>query len=172
MPYDRLSVRAESHMVDVRPITDDDAGLAQALLAETWGSPEVAGHGVLYDASTLPGLIASLAGQPVGLLTYHAEGDSWEIVTISTSVRDRGVGTALLVAAEELARRDRARRLWLITTNDNTIALRFYQRRGFDLVALHRDAVTRARAELKPSIPLEIDGIPLRHELELEMRLD
>lgn len=56
-------------------------------------------------------------------------------------------------------------------TNDNTIALRFYQRRGFDLVALHRDAVTRARAELKPSIPLEIDGIPLRHELELEMRL-
>lgn len=69
------------------------------------------------------------------------------------------------------ARREGARRLWLITTNDNTIALRFYQRRGFDLVALHRDAVTRARAELKPSIPLEIDGIPLRHELELEMRL-
>jgi len=158
-------------MVDVRPITDADAETVHRLLVETWGSPKVAGHGVLYDASTLPGLIASLAGQPVGLLTYHADGASWEIVTISTSVRERGIGTALLRGAAQIARREGARRLWLITTNDNTIALRFYQRRGFDLVALHRDAVTRARAELKPSIPLEIDGIPLRHELELEMRL-
>ena len=158
-------------MVDVRPITDADAEIVQRLLVETWGSPKVAGHGVLYDASTLPGLIASLMGQPVGLLTYHPEGASWEIVTISASVRERGVGTALVRGAEEIARREGARRLWLITTNNNTIALRFYQRRGFDLVALHRDAVTRARAELKPSIPLEIDGIPVRHELELEMRL-
>lgn len=159
-------------MVDVRPIAYAHADVVRRLLVETWGSPKVAGHGVLYDASTLPGLIASLMGQPVGLLTYHAEGDSWEIVTISTSVRERGVGTALLRGAEEIARRKGARRLWLITTNDNTVALRFYQRRGFDLVALHRHAVTRARADLKPSIPLEIDGIPLRHELELEMRLD
>jgi hypothetical protein len=36
------------------------------------------------------------------------------------------------------------------------------------LVPRRRDP---GRAELKPSIPLEIDGIPLRHELELEMRL-
>ena len=159
-------------MVDVRPITDADSEIVQRLLVESWGSPNVAGHGVLYDASKLPGLIASLVAQPVGLLTYHAEGDSWEIVTISTSVRERGIGTALLRGAEEIARLEGARRLWLITTNDNTIALRFYQRRGFDLVALHRDAVTRARAELKPSIPLEVDGVPLRHELELEMLLD
>ncbi len=158
-------------MVDVRPITEGDAVVVQALLAETWGSPKVAGHGVLYDASTLPGLISYVAGQPIGMLTYHVEGDSWEIVTISSSVRERGVGTALVRAVEELARRDGASRLWLIT-NDNTIALRFYQRLGFDLVALHRDGVTRARAELKPEIPLEVDGIPLRHELELEMRFD
>jgi hypothetical protein len=51
-------------MVDVRPITDADAETVQRLLVETWGSPKVAGHGVLYDASTLPGLIASLAGEP------------------------------------------------------------------------------------------------------------
>ena len=172
MPYDRQLVRTESHMVDVRPITESDADTVRTLLAETWGSPKVAGHGVLYDASTLPALIAYQAGQPTGLLTYHVEGDSWEIVTISASVREQGVGTASVRAVEEMARRDSARRLWLITTNDNTIALRFYQRRGFDLVALHRDGVTRARAELKPEIPLEVDGIPLRHELELEMRLD
>jgi hypothetical protein len=38
------------------------------------------------------------------------------------------------------------------------------------LVAVHRDAVTEAR-RLKPSIPREADGIPLRHELELRLDL-
>jgi hypothetical protein len=42
------------------------------------------------------------------------------------------------------------------------------RRQGFDLVAFHRDAVTRSRATLKPSIPLVVDGIAVRHELELE----
>jgi Acetyltransferase (GNAT) family len=63
------------------------------------------------------------------------------------------------------------RRVWLITTNDNLRALRFYQRRGFRLVAVHPDALARSR-ELKPSIPeIGLDGIPLRDELELELLL-
>ena len=57
-----------------------------------------------------------------------------------------------------------------ITTNDNTTALRFYQRNGFDLIRLDRYAVDRAR-RLKPAIPTHADGIPFRHELELELRL-
>ena len=63
------------------------------------------------------------------------------------------------------------RRLWLITTNDNLPALRFYQRRGFVLAALHRDAIAASR-RLKPQIPLlGLDNIPIRDELELEMAL-
>ncbi|MFB4265695.1 hypothetical protein [Nonomuraea sp. GTA35] len=46
----------------------------------------------------------------------------------------------------------------------------FYQRYGFDLVALHRNAMDRVRA-IKPDIPAESDGIPIRHELELELLL-
>lgn len=155
-------------MVDVRPLVPEDREFAVGTLTSAWGSTTVAAHGVRYDAAELPGLVAELEGEPVGLLTAHVEGKTWEVVTIDATVRGRGVGTALLGAVETAAREAGARRLWLITTNDNTGALRFYQRCGFDLVALHREAVTRARAELKPSIPLEIDGIPLRHELELE----
>ena len=82
------------------------------------------------------------------------------------------MGSALLGAVEELARRRGCKRLWLVTTNDNTHALAFYQRRGFVLAALHRDAVTEARKTLKPSLPLVGEGgIPLRDELELEKRL-
>jgi hypothetical protein len=63
-------------------------------------------------------------------------------------------------------------RLWLITTNDNLHALRFYQKRGFMLVAVHRNAVEQSR-KLKPEIPLYgKDGIPIRDEIELEMLLN
>ena len=62
-------------------------------------------------------------------------------------------------------------RLWLITGNDNTSALRFYQKRGFRLVAVYRNAVDQAR-RLKPEIPLYgNDGIPITDEIELEMIL-
>ncbi len=62
--------------------------------------------------------------------------------------------------------------MFLITTNDNTPALRFYQRRGFRLVALRPGAIDAAR-RLKPGIPaVGLDGIPLRDEIELEQALD
>ena len=63
------------------------------------------------------------------------------------------------------------RRLRLVTTNDNMRALAFYQKRGFDLFALRRGALDLSR-RLKPEIPLVGEGgIPLRHELELELLL-
>lgn len=158
--------------MDVRARTPAYDDYVRTLLTDSWGSTVVVGHGMAMDAATLPGFVAVLDGSPVGLVTYREDGDSWELVTVNGAVGGRGVGTALLGAAADAARAAGKRRLWLITTNDNTAALRFYQRRGFDLVAVHRDAVTRARAELKPAIPVELDGIPLRHELELELLLD
>ena len=65
------------------------------------------------------------------------------------------------------------RRLWVLTTNDNVDALRFYQRRGFRLSALRPGAVDEARRQLKPEIPeLGEYGIPIRDEIELEMPLE
>jgi hypothetical protein len=51
-------------------------------------------------------------------------------------------------------------------------ALRFYQRRGLVLVAVHRNAIAQSR-KLKPQIPeLGQYDIPLRDEIELEFILD
>jgi Acetyltransferase (GNAT) family len=85
-------------------------------------------------------------------------------------VEVRGVGGGLMDAVLELARAARATRVFVITTNDDTTAPRFYQRRGFDLVRLGLDAVVRSRREPKPAIPTHNDGIPIRHELELQWR--
>jgi len=50
-------------------------------------------------------------------------------------------------------------------------ALGFYQKRGFELVAVHRGAVNESR-KIKPGISLiGANNIPLRDEIELELIL-
>jgi ribosomal protein S18 acetylase RimI-like enzyme len=156
--------------MEVRPRRDEDDEYVRRSLAELLAGTSAARRGALIDALPLPGLIAEVDGSPVGLLTYDPAGADWEVVTIGSTRPGIGAGGALLDAVRARAAAAGARRVWLITTNDNTGALRFYQRRGFDLVALYRDAVTRSRRDLKPAIPATADGIPIRHELELEWR--
>ncbi|MEV0617853.1 GNAT family N-acetyltransferase [Nonomuraea sp. NPDC050404] len=159
--------------VVVRPIGPQDLSVVTRVLTASWGGSTVValGRGELVDAAKQPGFVAELEGEVAGVVTYAERDGSVEIITIDALVSGKGVGRALLDAVRAVAAELGAARLWLITTNDNTHALRFYQRYGFDLVALHRNAVDRVRAELKPTIPAESDGIPIRHELELELLL-
>ncbi len=77
----------------------------------------------------------------------------------------------MLDAAASEAKRRNLSRLWLVTSNDNTRAIRFYQRYGFQLKAVHIGAINEAR-KLKPSIPLiGDDGIPIEHEFEFQIIL-
>jgi ribosomal protein S18 acetylase RimI-like enzyme len=83
-----------------------------------------------------------------------------------------GSGRRCLRWSVELALDAGCRRLWLVTTNENVDALRFYQRRECRLVALLPGAVDRSRTTLKHSIPeIGEHGIPLRDELVLERLL-
>lgn len=159
-------------MLKIRARMAADEAWARALLAERWGSTLVACLSGLHDAALLDGFVAELDGTPAGLVAYRVDGDACEVVTLDSLMPGRGIGTALLVAVADAARSRGCRRLWLTTTNDNLPALRFYQQRGWDLVAVHRDAVTRWRQTVKPRISeLGLDGIPLRHALELELLL-
>jgi GNAT superfamily N-acetyltransferase len=142
-----------------------------ALLAGWWGSTTIVSRGVPHDAARLPALVAERDGEIAGVLTYNVCDGELEIVSINAVEPGGGVGTALLATATELARARDCRRVWLVTTNDNLDALRFYQRRGLRLVAVHRGAVDDAR-RLEPSIPeVGAYGISLHDELELERRL-
>ena len=155
----------------VRALGRDDAGWLAELIAEQWGSPIVVAHGAIYQPEKLPGFVATVDGEIAGLATYSVDGVACEIVTLDSLQPNRGIGTALIEAVKDAARRAGCRRLWLITTNDNLHALGFYQRRGFRLVAVHPGAVDEARL-LKPQIPLTgLDGIPIHDELELELWL-
>ncbi len=155
----------------LHPLEPADRDRVRALLIERWGAPEVIAHGVRYEPETLPGFCARMEGAVAGLVTYRIEGAACEIVTLDSLREGLGIGTALIEAVSAAARAAGCTRLWLITTNDNLPALRFYQRRGFRLVALHPGAVDAAR-RLKPQIPLiGLDGIPIHDEIEVARAL-
>jgi ribosomal protein S18 acetylase RimI-like enzyme len=155
----------------LRRLCTADRAIVIPLLEQAWGSVDVVALslGGVVDASTLPGWLAEQDGEVVGLLTYLVTGDLVDIVTIN-AFAGGGVGTAL-VRALVADVRGSATRVRVTTTNDNTRALRFYQRAGFRLTALRPGAVAAAR-RLKPEIPeTGDDGIPIRDEIELEMEI-
>ena len=158
--------------VTIRPVSESDRPMLAWLVAELWGSEHVAVHGNVLRPAELPGFIAEHSRRIVGLLTYQLIGDMLEIVTLNAIERRVGIGTLLIEAAASTARHFHCREVRLTTTNDNVDALRFYQRRGFRLVAVRCGAVDLARRTLKPQIPLTGQyGIPLRDELELAQDL-
>jgi len=139
---------------------------------EGHGNALVARGGELVDALTYPAVIVEEAGHLIGALTYHVHGTSCEILTLHTARKWMGVGTSLIVEAARLATELGCTRYRVTTTNDNVDALRFYQRRGFRIVAVRCGAVELSRQTLKPEIPFLGDyGIPLRDEIELAQEL-
>jgi GNAT superfamily N-acetyltransferase len=158
--------------VRVRAREDSDDENVGRFLADRH-SLRVARLGVLERPLDHPALLAeSEGGDLAGVLTYILGGRDCEILTLHAARRWGGVGTALVEALEQLAAEQGCRRLWVLTTNDNVDALRFYQRRGFRLAGLNPRAVDGARATLKPEIPVVgAHGIPLRDELVLDKRL-
>lgn len=158
--------------IRVRQARDEDRAALTALHEREWGGPIVVVHDIRYDLRDLPALVAvDDGGAFAGALVYRVDTDGLEVVSLAASTPGTGAGSALLAAVEEAAAAAGADRIWLVTTNDNLGALRFYQRRGLRIVAVDTGAVDRARA-VKPTIPhVGADGIPLHDELHLARHL-
>jgi N-acetylglutamate synthase-like GNAT family acetyltransferase len=158
--------------ITVRDATPADQTASRAFLEEV-ATRRVARRGELLDAAAQPALVAERAGRLVGVLTYVIGEADVEVLTLHATEAWHGIGTALLAAVEARARALGRTTIWLITTNDNVDAIRFYQKRGFRLAEADLGAVDRARTSLKPEIPVHgAYGIPIRDELRFERRLD
>jgi 2-oxo-4-hydroxy-4-carboxy--5-ureidoimidazoline (OHCU) decarboxylase/GNAT superfamily N-acetyltransferase len=159
----------------VRDFVEEDHDWARRLLADhSGGTHRVARLGELIDPLTREGLVAEQGGEPLGLLTVDESGRGLEVLTLHSVVSGRGAGTLLLATALEVAIASDAPRLWLVTTNDNLPAIRFYLHRGLRVAAVHAGRVDADRAALKPQIPERNaeNGIPIRDYIEFELLLD
>ncbi len=145
--------------------------MVTSFIQDQWGSNRVVSKGRVFDPSELEGFAAVADEKVVGLVTFRVERDECEVVTLNSLSEGTGTGSSLLNAVRDTAIKARCRRLWLITTNDNLSALRFYQKWGLRITAIYPNALERSRM-LKPEIPLlGKEGIPIRDEIELEMIL-
>lgn len=155
----------------IQEFKDQDREWARRLLEKRWGSSEVVTLAVLHHADKLPGFVALVDGKRKGLITCRISNGECEVVTLDSLLERRGIGTALVDSVRKLAHSRRCLRMWLITTNDNISAQEFYQKRGFRIVAVHKNTIDKAR-KLRPEIPEKgINGIPIRDEIEMEILL-
>lgn len=177
----------------IRPLVREDREWVAHFLDDHWGTTQIVTRGRALYGHLLPGFVAerplpptdpqaarkegdddateenpALHMEKIGLLTYNIEVDECEITTLDSNVKGSGIGTALVEQLIAAMRETKMRRVWLVTTNDNLAALKFWQKRHFRLVTIHRDSIVKAR-RLKPQIPLVgKEGIPIHDEIELE----
>ncbi len=143
-----------------------------SIAADSWGGYAVAVHRELFDLRELPCLVAFSENKEIlGYCYYRFSGQECEMMLLESLQQNVGVASALIGKIRELAKAQNCVRIYLQTSNDNTHALRFYQRQGFRMCAVRLNEYDYLRT-LKPSIPqIGEDDIPLVHEIEFEMVL-
>jgi ribosomal protein S18 acetylase RimI-like enzyme len=158
-------------MPALRRLTQDDLPQLRQFWIEHWGGEDMIARGRVYRPEQLEGFVVEDENEWIGLLTFLIEDDECEVTSLDSLREGQGIGSMLIDKALEEAPARNCKRLFLITTNDNLNALGFYQKRGFRIVAVYPGAVNESR-KIKPRIPLVgMNGIPLRDEIELEMKL-
>lgn len=169
--YGILHTRMADESFKIRPTSEADKDWISSFLVEHWSSTRMVSRGRLYSVDEKPGFTAVIDDKPVGLITYELLGDECEITSLNSLVEEKGIGTILINAVKDTAQQAGCKRLLVITTNDNTHAIRFYQRYGFTIATIYPNSMEEAR-KIKPEIPFTgNDGIPLRDEIEFEILL-
>jgi ribosomal protein S18 acetylase RimI-like enzyme len=161
--------------IDLPPVLTREAGEAERgavldLFQQDFGRTRVATLGDVVDLAAVETLVAEMEGGVAGALAWRRIDERLHIVALATDPmwQRTGVGGHLLAEAEALARRLGLPRLVVTTSNDNLPGLYFYQRHGYRIVEIVRDAAAR-HPELRP-IPGFAD-IPPLDELRLEKKI-
>jgi GNAT superfamily N-acetyltransferase len=155
-----------------REAGDRFRGQLLALVRSAWRETGIAVRGERRDLAVCEAFLCVEGETLLGSIHFSFSEDGCEILSLISLREHEGIGRALtgLVLGECRARG--ARRLTVVTTNDNTRAIRFYQQFGMELSAVRLNQVDEVSRRMKASIPLTgCDGIPIRHELEFSLRL-
>jgi ribosomal protein S18 acetylase RimI-like enzyme len=154
----------------LREKLDSDDAWIKSIADKLWGGSEIISKEHTYDICKLPNIVTEMDGKPVAFLAYAHEGAACEIVAVYSEVEKQGIATALIDQVKEQAKKEGYSNVWLMTTNDNTDALRFYQKRGFVITAIRVGEIDKQRKR-KPIPEIGNHGIPIRDEIELEIVL-
>ena len=137
-------------------------------IRERWYTTVMVIRGRQIDMTATEGFFLREQEKVMGLITYIVYDGILEITSLDSLRENQGIGRMLVDRVVREAKERGLQKIVLVTTNDNINAIRFYQKRGFDMAHLFRNAVDVAR-KVKPEIPLVGEyAIPLHHEIEFE----
>ncbi|RQO65961.1 GNAT family N-acetyltransferase [Pedobacter sp. KBW06] len=154
----------------VEKVTGEEKETVKKLFIDNWNTDFMISNGKIHKIDHLESYLYKNEKGILGIITYCIENNEIEIVSLDSFAENKGIGTALVNTVVQKFKEGGFSRLWLITTNDNLHALKFYQRRNFTISKIHLDAVKKAR-NIKPSIPLYAENnISIEHEIELSYR--
>ena len=153
-------------------ITSLNRNRIDAFIKQHWYTTTMIIRGKAIDMTKTEGFYFREGEDIIGLITYMVYDNLLEIISLDSLHENQGIGSKLLGAVIHEAKERKLQKIVLITTNDNINAMKFYQKRGFDMVHLFHDALAVSR-KLKPEIPLiGENSIPLRHEIEFELYIN
>src|SRR5687767_14282373 len=113
----------------VQDAREEDRPFVTEVVTREFGATRISSRGVIFDVTMLPTLIATVEDERLGLAVYRFEKFECELVVLASTDEGRGVGSMLIDHVRQRASDRGCERLFLTTSNDNTDALRFYQRR-------------------------------------------
>ncbi len=118
--------------MDLRPYVEPkDRSWLEERISGGYGAGHLqARRGELIDVLTGDGLVAEGGDGPIGVVLWRVDRDgSTELTYLWAFAPGQGIGSTLVRRMLEAV----SLPIWVVTTNDNIDALRFYQRLGFRL---------------------------------------
>lgn len=112
-----------------------------SFIAEHWFSTNMIIRGTIVDMTKVDGIAALENGDIIGLLTYTLHENVCEITSLDSLAEGKGIGTTLIIRLLSIAKESSCSKVTVVTTNDNINAIRFFQKRGFDMVRLYHNAL-------------------------------
>lgn len=149
----------------VRLATPDDRHAVEEICDRAWGETDIDAFGTTFDVLAGINLIAETDGQLAGLMSLTVHGGELAIVLLSVYpwYQGRGVGSALLKAADEVARTRKLPAVSAAVSNDDISTFYFYQRHGFVIC----EVAIGALADALGSAVGGFSDIPIRDEIRL-----
>ena len=91
-------------LITYRVITAGDRPWLIRLLREHWSGPTIITRGRVFQADQLPGFVAMLENELVGVLLFNITGGECEIALLHSLVEQQGIGSTLIDMVSTLAR--------------------------------------------------------------------
>jgi GNAT superfamily N-acetyltransferase len=155
-------------MIKMRLKNRNDNERIETYLINNWGGNFIVVKGKRYYCCDLQGVFAEGDSSILGICLYTIDDDELQIAMIESFNENKGIGSLLIKEIESIANESNIKRIWLIATNDNINAMRFYIKRGFSFRRIDRNSIEEYR-KIKPGIPIIGHyGIPIIDELEFE----